>query len=129
MSPLATVVPGDVLNMTSFKHVQPGVEVGYSAGRGRVAVFILLGHADKAAPEKFDPEAAIRRLGWVPASEKNEAVTNLMEDLRIAAQTLRRYEELHRAKNTEESTAKAEVNAELASRFEATIAKVEGGAQ
>lgn len=44
-------------------------------------------------------------------------------DLREAATTLRRYESLHRAKGTAESTAKADVNAALAARFEATIAK------
>jgi hypothetical protein len=47
---------------------------------------------------------------------------NLLADLREAAYTLRRYEALHRAKGTDDSTAKAEVNAALASRFEATIA-------
>jgi hypothetical protein len=47
----------------------------------------------------------------------------LLADLREAAATLRRYEALHRAKNTEDSLAKAEVNAALATRFEATIAK------
>lgn len=51
------------------------------------------------------------------------AAPELLDDLREAAATLRRYEALHRAKNTEESTTKAEVNAELATRFEATIAK------
>lgn len=45
----------------------------------------------------------------------------LFDDLVIAAETLRRYETLHRAKNTEDSLKKAEVNAELASRFEATL--------
>jgi hypothetical protein len=44
-------------------------------------------------------------------------------DLREAANTLRHYETLHRAKGTAESTAKAEVNAKLAARFEVTIAK------
>lgn len=48
---------------------------------------------------------------------------DLLADLREAAATLRRYEALHRAKGTDESTAKAEVNAALASRFEATIRK------
>ena len=47
----------------------------------------------------------------------------LLADLREAAATLRRYEALHRAKNTEDSLAKAEVNAALAARLEATIAK------
>ncbi|PMZ93824.1 hypothetical protein C1X75_04400 [Pseudomonas sp. FW305-17] len=37
--------------------------------------------------------------------------------------TLRRYEALHRTKGTAEGLAKAEVNAELASRIERTIAK------
>jgi hypothetical protein len=47
----------------------------------------------------------------------------LMADLQEAASTLRRYETLHRAKGTDESNAKADVNAGLAARFEATIAK------
>lgn len=48
---------------------------------------------------------------------------NLLADLITAAGTLRHYEALHRAKNTDDSLKKAEVNAELASRFERTIAK------
>lgn len=51
------------------------------------------------------------------------AAPELLGDLREAAATLRRYESLHRAKGTAESDAKAEVNAGLASRFEATIRK------
>jgi hypothetical protein len=51
------------------------------------------------------------------------AAPDLLADLREAAATLRRYEALHRAKGTDDSTEKAEVNAALASRFEATIAK------
>lgn len=51
------------------------------------------------------------------------AAPDLMADLIVAAATLRRYEQSHRAKGTDDSTAKAEVNAALALRFEATIAK------
>lgn len=51
------------------------------------------------------------------------AAPDLIADLIVAASTLRRYEQSHRAKGTEESNAKAEVNAELAARFEATIRK------
>ncbi len=47
----------------------------------------------------------------------------LLADLIDAAAQLRKYETLHRAKGTEDSLAKAEVNAELAARFEQTIAK------
>lgn len=54
------------------------------------------------------------------------AAPDLLEDLREATATLRRYEALHRAKNTEDSTKKAEANAALAVRFEATIAKATG---
>lgn len=48
---------------------------------------------------------------------------DLLADLQIAAAHLRKYETLHRAKDTLESLAKAEVNADLAERFEKTIAK------
>lgn len=51
------------------------------------------------------------------------AAPELLADLVEAATTLRRYEALHRAKGTEDSLKKAEVNAALASRFEQTIAK------
>lgn len=46
----------------------------------------------------------------------------LRTDLRVAAQTLRRYESLHLSKGTQDSLEKARVNAELASRFEHTLA-------
>ncbi|HEN8731986.1 TPA: hypothetical protein U8207_000350 [Pseudomonas putida] len=49
---------------------------------------------------------------------------DLLSDLQLAAAQLRKYETLHRAKGTADSLAKAEVNAELASRFEQTIAQV-----
>lgn len=48
-------------------------------------------------------------------------VVDLIDDLRTAATTLRRYEALHRAKGTEDSLAKAKVNEALAARFEATL--------
>jgi hypothetical protein len=51
------------------------------------------------------------------------AAPDMLNDLVDAAAQLRAYEILHRAKGTDDSTAKAEVNAALASRFEATIAK------
>lgn len=45
----------------------------------------------------------------------------LRDDLEVAAQTLRRYEALHRAKGTPESEEKAEANRLLAERFELTL--------
>lgn len=54
------------------------------------------------------------------------AALDMLDDLVIAAAQLRKYETLHRAKGTVESLEKAEVNAALASRFEATIAKARG---
>lgn len=51
------------------------------------------------------------------------AAPNMLADLIEAAATLRRYEANHRAKCTDDSLKKADVNAELASRFEQTIAK------
>lgn len=56
------------------------------------------------------------------------AAPELLADLIDAAAQLRTYEALHRAKGTDDSTAKAEVNAALAARFEATIARARGEA-
>ena len=57
------------------------------------------------------------------ATEPKQPVpVQALVDLQLAAETLRKYEVLHRAKGTVDSTAKAEVNAELASQFEATLA-------
>lgn len=56
------------------------------------------------------------------------AAPELLSDLRLAAKTLRRYEVLHRAKGTADSDEKANVNASLATQFEATIAKATGSA-
>lgn len=60
---------------------------------------------------------------WDIGRAEGELQEELVTDLRDAAATFRRYEELHRAKGASESDAKAEVNASLAARFEATIAK------
>ena len=59
----------------------------------------------------------------------SECTLMLRADLIEAAATLRRYETQHRAKGTAESTVKAEVNAALANRFEATIDKTTNLAQ
>lgn len=53
------------------------------------------------------------------AAPAGDLLANLIE----ATAMFRYYEAQHRAKNTEDSLKKAEVNAELAGRFEATIAR------
>lgn len=55
---------GDVVNMTHWNAFQPGIQAGYKPPLGRVGVFLLLGDADKKAPETFDAGAAMRALGW-----------------------------------------------------------------
>lgn len=51
------------------------------------------------------------------------AAPEMLEALELAAETLRRYEDYHRAKNTPESLDKAIANQQLAIRLEAVIAK------
>ncbi len=74
-----------------------------------------------------NPELGAHYQGDLVATEADAkliaAAPDLLADLQEAATTLRRYEALHRAKGTDDSTAKAEVNAALAALFEATIAK------
>lgn len=61
---------GDVTNMTHWTHYQPDIQCGYKAPRGRVGVFLLLGDADKKAPETFDAVQALRNLGWSPKTDR-----------------------------------------------------------
>lgn len=80
---------GDVVNMTHWTHFQPNIQASYRAPKGRVGVFLLLGDADKKAPESFDAAGAIRALGWVPGTETDEAddllaVTSLEAGEKIA---------------------------------------------
>lgn len=95
----------------------------YQHSDGRTALVDSPEQADFAVG---DPEwhrvgpVDIVRMGCVMPPPAAHA---LLADLREAAATLRRYEKLHRAKGTDDSTAKAEVNATLAARFEATIAQ------
>lgn len=70
----------------------------------------------------------LEQLGLIPKAPPIVTISlaeleALRADLTEAASTLRRYETLHRAKGTAESSEKADVNAALAARFEATIAK------
>ena len=76
-------------------------------------------HFEIMAQEWMDYADNLRQHAIKLTAERDE----LLADLRDAAYTLRRYEQLHRAKGTGDSMAKAEVNAVLALRFEATIAK------
>ena len=73
--------------------------------------------------EKSLPFVSCRHQDEFANARLIAAAPDLLSDLRKAATTLRQYERLHRAKNTDESTAKANVNATLAARFEVTIAK------
>lgn len=54
------------------------------------------------------------------------AAPDLLEALEGAAQTFRRYEEMHAAKGSIEGDMKARANAEKAERYEALIAKARG---
>ncbi len=106
--------------MPEIKHT-PGPWYAWDNGDGLMGVGKL--HGDQA--DLFRSTPASRR----PAEEDranlkvSAAAPDLLADLREAAATLRRYEALHRAKGTDDSAAKAEVNAALAMRFEVTIAK------
>lgn len=68
--------------------------------------------------------ARARRAAVTVAQQADEEIKRLVVDLQLAAETLRQYEDLHRAKGTAESDAKAEVNGLLAARFEATLRSV-----
>lgn len=56
---------GDVIFQTTFKHCQPTIQASFAAPKGRVAVMLLLGDADKKDPYEFDPNKALNDLGWI----------------------------------------------------------------
>lgn len=71
MSILSGPRSGDVLCLKGRFTVANGdLQVGLSAGRGQTAVVLYLGHCSDNQADTFDAEAALRRLGWVPAKEK-----------------------------------------------------------
>ena len=76
-------------------------------------------HFEIMAQEWMDDADNLRQHAIKLTAQRDE----LLADLQVAASTLRRYEHAHRAKGTADSTVKGEVNAALALRFEATIAK------
>lgn len=64
-----SVRPGDIVIMTGFTSWQPTVQASFKPPKGDVAVFLLLGNAEKKNPGAFDPDAALRRIGWYPESD------------------------------------------------------------
>jgi len=72
----------------------------------------------------------VKALGEIEVAVSHELqhAPQLLADLTDAAAQLRKYETLHRAKGAPDSLEKADVNATLAARFEATIAAAVGGA-
>ncbi|WHU44510.1 hypothetical protein [Pseudomonas fulva] len=80
-------------------------------------VMVIDEDADSDSGEWFNGEQTKANAKLIAAAPA------LLADLVSAAAQLRQYEVLHRAKGTAESLAKAEVNANLAARFEQTIAK------
>lgn len=105
------VKPGAVINLTSFTHYTPTLQVGFKPPKGMVAVFMLLGNADKKNPDSFDCEQALRRLGWAPM---HEDILAALEDLRTTQLCLREFT--------------ASEIADIQRRADYLIAKAKGGA-
>lgn len=65
-------VPGDVITMTSFTHVQPGLRVSYNRkNKNSVAVFLLLGNEPKDGSLPLDLVKAMNDLGWYSLEQKS----------------------------------------------------------
>lgn len=63
---------GDVVLMNSFTAQGQGCSASFKPPKGRLAVFLLLGDAEKKDPESFDCEKALRDMGWVRADDEKE---------------------------------------------------------
>lgn len=65
--------PGDVLRMRRFEHHQGTTSVSYALPRQspkRYGVMLYLGEESDDQP--MDLEAAMRRMGWVPAPGRGD---------------------------------------------------------
>lgn len=97
----------------SCTHAAIGCHDGYS-------VALVISDDDRPGKDRWDYSEIEANAHLITSAP------DLYADLKTAAAQLRKYEKLHRAKGTADSFMKAEVNAELASRFEATLAKARG---
>lgn len=84
-----SVKPGAVVCMkNSFKDWTPTMEVSYRTEKGYATVFMLLGSVKQDQYHTFDGEAAIRNLGWVPETEKDEALAALKKTVAVLDELL-----------------------------------------
>lgn len=63
------MIKGDVVLMNGFTAQGRNCSASFKPPKGRYAVFLLLGDADKKDPESFDCDKALRDMGWVKADE------------------------------------------------------------
>lgn len=125
----STQIPGNLAEGETVQEFRiPPNPFRYSASRAEDGVECFYIEATEVAgdigcvfgPQNARREAIARLWAQAPA---------MLADLIDAAAQLRKYETLHRAKGTPDNLEKAEVNAALAARFEATIAAAVGGAE
>lgn len=121
-----TVKPGDIITMSSFKHVQPTITAGFKVPHGRLAVFLLLGDVDKKDPDSFDPGAALRSIGWYPESDFGPAepgTGSIKDRAAELAASMKVMAALHRANEdvaaADEFAQGAELVATMAAELEA----------
>lgn len=67
---------GDVFCMAGFTAWQPTCSASFKPPKGRVAVVLLLGDADKKNPDSFDPALVLNQIGW--HREDGELIQGLM---------------------------------------------------
>lgn len=81
--------PGAVVCMkNSFKDWTPNMEVTFKVQKGYALAFMLLGDLPQDQYHKFDGRAAIRNLGWVPETEKDEALAALKKTVAVLDELL-----------------------------------------
>lgn len=107
--------------MSKKLEVRPSGEVGFVDGYMMAVVYPV----PECPQSKAERDYNVKRMvdSWNSYDALQSLNAELLADLEVAAAQLRKYETLHRAKGTDDSLTKAEVNAALAARFEETIAK------
>lgn len=76
------MIVGDVVPQSVIRVDRPNIKATFKPETGKVAMLLLLGHADKKDPDSFDSVKALNDLGWVQADkyEDMEALLRQMKE-------------------------------------------------
>ena len=100
---MTSVEPGDVVRLSSFEHRQKREDgrenrMGFSVGKGKKDRFVLLVLGlDRDNGADFDPNEALRGLGWTLEEEPVDGKHSEVAEIRRLRKIIQRRDELRKS--------------------------------